>query len=139
MLRRVEAVIGLATAAAGIVGSLYAAFAPAYRYVGSTVSSGGSVSLVEGSAGLAQRGLGPPATIYLVAMLLTAVGLAACACLHSGWRRRTALPLMWLLTAVLWAGVALGAASLGILLLPAALLAAVTSVTGSLAAAGRVP
>ncbi|HEV2283185.1 MAG TPA: hypothetical protein VGX75_12435 [bacterium] len=139
MLRRVEAATGLATAAAGIVGCLYAAFGPTYRYVGATTTSAGSTYTTSGSASLVQRGLGAPATVYLLTMLLTAVGAAACAYVHSRWGTRAALRGLWLFTAVLWAGVVLGAASLGILLLPAALLAAAASAIGSLAAADRIP
>ncbi len=94
---------------------------------------------MTGSTSLMQRGLGTPAAVYLAAMLLAASGCAACAYLHSRRGGRAALMLLWLFTAVLWAGVALGAASLGILLAPAALLAAVTSAVGSLTAAGSAP
>lgn len=135
----VEAATGLTTAVTAIAGCLYAAFGPTYRYVAGTVTSRGSTYMASGSESLAQRGLGAPATVYLLTMALAALGAAACAYVHSRWRTRAALTGLWLLTAVLWAGVALGAASLGILLLPAALLAAVTSAIGRSAAAGRFP
>jgi hypothetical protein len=138
-LSRVEAATGLTTAVTGIVGCLYAAFGPTYRYVGSTVTSKGGTSVASGSESLVQHGLGAPATVYLLTMALAALGAAACAYVHSRWRTRAALTGLWLLTAVLWAGVALGAASLGILLLPAALLAAVTAAIARSAAAGRLP
>jgi len=139
MRRRVEAAAGLMTGAAGIMGCAYAAFGPTYRYVGSSVSSGGRATLMTGSTSLMHRGLGTPAAVYLAAMLLAAIGCAACAYLHSRRGTRAALTFLWLLTAVLCAGVALGAASLGILLAPAAPLAAVTSAVGSLTAAGSAP
>ncbi len=133
MLRRIEFVSGLATSVAGLLGWAYAVFGPTYRYMGSAVSSGGRTSIVSGSISVAQKGLGPNGTIFFVAMLLIVASFAAIAYLHSQRGVGGALTLLWTLTSLLCILAVLGAASVGVLLLPAALLAIVTSVTGSLA------
>ena len=137
MLRRMEFVSGLTTSVFGVLGWAYAAFGPAYRYAGSIVSSEGRTSTTGGSTSIMQKGLGPAGMAFFVVMLIVVVGFAACAYLHSRRGFMGGLPLLWTLTAALWIGVAVTAASIGMLLLPAALLAAVTSVVGNLAQRGR--
>jgi predicted membrane protein len=73
--------------------------------------------------------------VFFLVMLVVVVGFAVCAYLHSQREMRGALTLLWILTLLLWAGVVLSAASVGVLLLPIALLAMATSVVASLAQA----
>ena len=133
ILRRIELVSGLATSGFGFLGWAYAAFVPTYRYIGRAVSGGGRAATVSGSISAAQKGPGPNGTIFFVVMLLIVVSFAAIAYLHSQRGVSGALTLLWTFTSLLWILAVLGAASVGVLLLPAALLAIVTSVTGSLA------
>lgn len=135
MLRRIEFVGGLATSLFGIVGWTYAAFGPTYRYAASTVSSGRSANTVSGSISVVQKGLESTGIVFFVTMLLIVLSFAAGAYLHSQRGIRGGLILLWTLTSALWVGAALGAMSIGVLLLPAAFLAVVTSVVGSFAQA----
>jgi hypothetical protein len=70
---------------------------------------------------------------FLIVMLMIIVSFAAGTYWHSRRGTRAGLALLWMLTAALWFGVVLGAASIGVLLLPGALLATVTSLVGGLA------
>lgn len=132
MLRRVELATGLTTSVLGILGWAYAAFGPTYRYAGSVVTSGGASS-VSGSRSVLQHGLGIAGIAFFIVVLMIVVGFAVCTYWHSQRGTRAGLALLWMLTVALWLSVVLGAASIGMLLLPGALLAAVTSVVGSLA------
>ncbi len=80
-----------------------------------------------------QKGLEPIGIGFFIITLLIVVSFAAGAYWHSQRGVKAALMLLWTLTALLWITVVLGAASIGVLLLPAALLAVVTVVAGSLA------
>ena len=84
------------------------------------------------STSVMQKGLGPAGGVFFVAIVLVVVSFAAAAYWHSRRRAKAALLTLWALTSLLWISVVLGAASIGVLLLPAALLAMITSVTGSL-------
>jgi len=132
VLRRIEFMSGLATSVVGLLGWAYAAFGPTYRYVGSAISSNGSTTTVSGSTSVMQKGLGLAGVVFFVAIVLVVVSFAAVAYWHSRRRAKAALLTLWALTSLLWISVVLGAASIGVLLLPAALLAMITSVTGSL-------
>ena len=132
MLRRIEFMSGLATSVFGLLGWAYAAFGPTYRYVGSAISSNGRTTAVSGSASVVQKGLEPAGVVFFVVMVLVVVSFAAVACWHTQRRGKPALTILWALTSLLWISVVLGAASVGVLLLPGALLAMITSVTGSL-------
>lgn len=136
MLRRMEFVGGLTAGVFGVLGLTYAAFGPAYRYAGSIVSSEGRRSTTGGSTNIMQKGLEPAGMVFFLVMLIVVVSFVACAYLHSRRWFTVGLPLLWALTTALWIGVVVSAASVGPLLLPAALLAAVTSVVGNLAQAG---
>ncbi len=132
MLRRIEFMSGLATSVLGLIGWAYAAFGPTYRHVGSAISSNGRTTTVSGPSSVVQQGLEPSGVIFFVAMLLVVVSFAAVASWHTQRRGTAALVILWALTSLLWISVVLGAASIGVLLLPATLLAMITSVTGSL-------
>jgi len=134
-LRRIELVSGLATSAFGILGWGYGLFGPTYHYMGTAISSHGNASTAGGATSLVQKGLEPIGIVFFAVILLIVVSFAAGAYWHSQRGVRTALMLLWTLTALLWISVVLGAASIGVLLLPAALLAVVTVVAGSLAQA----
>ncbi len=135
MLRRIELVSGLAASVFGVLGWGCAIFGPAYHYTGMAVSSDGKTNSVSGATSLVQKGLKPIGMVFFVVVLLIVVSFAAGAYWHSQQGARAALMLLWALTALLWIAVVLGAASIGVLLLPAALLALVTVVAGSLAQA----
>lgn len=132
MLRRIEFTSGLATSVFGLLGWAYAAFGPTYRYVGSVISSNGRTTTVSGPTSVVQKGLDPPGVVFFSVMLLVVVSFAVVAYWHSQRRGKAALMILWACTSLLWISVGLGAASIGVLLLPAALLAMITSVTGSL-------
>jgi hypothetical protein len=133
MLRRIEFMSGLATSVFGLLGWAYAAFGPTTRYVGSAISSDGRTTGVSGYTSVVQKGLEPPGVVFFVGVLLVVLSFAAVAYWHSQRRGKAALMILWVLTSLLWISVVLGAASIGVLLLPAALLAMIASMTGSLA------
>jgi hypothetical protein len=117
----------------GLLGWAYAVFGPTYRYAGSAIRGNGRTTTVSGSTSVVQKGLEPPGVVFFVVMLLVVVSFAAVAYSHSRRRGKAALTILWALTSLLWISGALSAASIGVLLLPAALLTMITSVTGSLA------
>ena len=133
MLRRIELMSGLATGVFGLLGWAYAVFGPTYRYVGSAIGSNGRTTTVSGSTSVVQRSLEPLGAVFFVVLFLVVVSFAAVAYRHSRRRGKAALTILWALTSLLWISVVLGAASIGVLLLLAALLATITSVAGSLA------
>ncbi len=135
MVRRIELVSGFAASVFGILGWAYAVFGPTHHYMGSAISSGGSTNTATGATSLAQNGLEPIGIVFFAFMALVAVSIAPGAYLHSRRGIKAGLMLLWTLTLLLWVSVILGAASIGVLLLPAALLAVVTVVAGSLAQA----
>jgi mannose/fructose/N-acetylgalactosamine-specific phosphotransferase system component IID len=94
---------------------------------------------VSKSTSLAQKGLDPSAIVFFVVVLLILVGFAAGAYWHSQRGVSAALTLLRTLTGLLWIAVILGAASVGVMLLPAAVLAAVTVAAGSRAQTRRGP
>lgn len=116
MLKRVECAGGLATGVVGILGWVYAAFGPAYHE--------------------AWIGLGINSMMFLV-LPVVMVGFAACAYVHSQRGSGAGFTLLWLLASALWLDMLLGAGRIGVLLLPATLLAAVTAVVASLTEARR--
>jgi hypothetical protein len=132
MLRRIEFMSGLATSVFGLLGWAYAALGPTSRYVGSAISSNGRTTTVSGSSSVVQRGLEPRGVVFFAIVLLVVVSFAAVAYWHSQRRGKAALMILWAITSLLWISVVLGAASIGVLLFPAALLAMITAVTGSL-------
>jgi hypothetical protein len=135
MLKRIEFTSGLAAGVCGFLGWAYAVFGPTYHYVRSAVDSQGRGHTVSGSTSLAHNGLTPQAMVFFVVVVLALIGVASGAYVHSRGGSRPGLALLWTATPLLWIWVVLGAASIGVLLLPAALLAAVAAVTGSLAQA----
>ncbi len=139
MLRRIELVSGFAASVFGILGWGYAILGPTYRYTRIAISSDGKANAVSGSTSLGQNGLETIAMGFFIVTLLIVVSFAAGAYWHSQRGVKAALMLLWTLTALLWIAVVLSAASVGVLLLPAALLAVVTVVTGSLVHARRRP
>ncbi len=126
MPKRLELVSGLAASGFGILGLIYAILGPTSHSVGTAISVGPS-----GSTSLAQRGLDPAAIVFFALVLLILVGVAVGAYWHSQRGVKAGLTLLWTLTGLLWIAVILGAASIGILLLPAAVLASVTVAAGS--------
>jgi hypothetical protein len=67
------------------------------------------------------------------------LGIAVFAAWHSLARQLPALILLWVCTALLWGATALALLSIGVLFVPADLLALVASVMGTVAARRRVP
>ncbi len=137
MLRRIELVTGFAASVVGILGLGYAMLGRTYRYTRIAISSDGKANTMSGTISLVQKGLEPSRIGFFIITLLIAVSFAAGTYWHSHRGVKAALLLLWTLTALLWIAVVLGAASIGVLLLPAALLAVVTVATGSLAHAPR--
>jgi hypothetical protein len=121
MTRQVELLCGLAAGVVGVVGWAYALFGPTYT------------NDVGGHASVAQISLNPTSITFFVVMLLCIAGVTAGAYLH--WRTGSpgGLALLWTAAVLLTVGTALGAASVGVFLLPAALLALIASIAGSIA------
>ena len=113
MLRRVELISGLV---AGVVGGI-----------------GWILGLLVALSSNAPEGLGPRATIFFVVMLLCIVGVTSGACMHNQRGAPGGLALLWVCTILLIIGTIISGFTVGIFFLPAALLALITSVTGSFA------
>ncbi len=138
-LRQVEVVSGPLAGLLGLVGLTFALFGPTYRQVVVTapVSSGNGVprtaTQTEMAASLAQQGLETITIIFLLLMLLAVLGVAAGAYLHERRGAGTGILVLAISTVLLWAGVLLSAFSIGVFLLPAAVLGTVALIVGSFA------
>ena len=128
--RHWELFSGLAAAVLGLLSLAYVVFGPTYRYTSMTATVDGPVHTESGRASLAQPGLEPVTAIFLVVILAAVVGVAVGASLHSRWGGQVGLKLLWLSAVVLLGGAFLRVFSVGLYLLPVALLALLAATAG---------
>jgi hypothetical protein len=131
MLRSFELTAGLAAGLLGLIGLTYALFGQTGTYITTTGTSSGSTTTTTGTTSLVEQGLHPIAMLFITLMLLCVVGVAVGAYLHSQQGRRGGLWLLWVATALLAVGVLVSGLSIGLFLLPAALLALLAACLGS--------
>lgn len=131
MARRVELLAGLLAGWIGPATVTYAVVGPTVRYQ----RGGGEV--VETS--LLSAGIGPVQAMFLVAIFLLFIGVAAGAIAHAQERRLPGLTLLRgsaiLVILLTWAGLA----NIGLLLLPGALLALVSAVAAAVVRRDQSP
>lgn len=137
-LRRVEVVSGMLAGLIGLAGLAFAVFGPTYQQVvTATVTSGNGIPMTttrtETAASLAQQGLEAITIIFLLLMLLAVLGVAAGAYLHARQSAGTGMLVLAVSAGLLGAGVLLSGFSIGMFLLPAAILGIAALVAGSLA------
>jgi hypothetical protein len=138
MLRRLEMTSGLLTGIAGLFGLGYALYGPTSTMSESQTTAGSAtVTTITRSATLAEQGLLPVTMLFLTAALLCAVGVVVGAYLHVRHGDPVGLALLCVATALLWGETILGAASIGVFLAPAALLALSTASVGVVAGSRR--
>jgi hypothetical protein len=126
-LRSIDAAAGAAAAIFGVAGCAYALFGPVYRYAGRVVTSNGTAARIEGSASAVRRGPDPATIVYIALVLIAVGGVAVLSSRPAARGRKPAVTPLWGFVASVWILVAVGAASVGLLLLPAALLATVSA------------
>jgi hypothetical protein len=146
--RRIEFIAGILTATLGAAGLAFALGAPlGTESRGCSTSGGiGQPSVVDCSQAYTRQvsaieiqGLASllPAILIFSSILLAIAGFAV---VHSQSGARSSLVFLWIFTALLWAMMLLAALSIGVFLLPAALLALLTAILasgGAVTRAGR--
>jgi hypothetical protein len=141
MLRRLEMMSGLLTGIAGLAGPGYALCGPMGSTTAESETTIGSVTVTtaigHGSTTPAEQGVLPVTMLFLTAALLCAVGVVVGAYLHVRHSDPVGLALLCVATALLWGETILGAASIGVFLAPAALLALSTASVGVVAGSRR--
>lgn len=137
MLRRLELVCGMLAALVGLLAWIYVLVGPLYAYSSTTIDGTGRTVTVSGSGNLAQRGLELRTLAFLVVVLLCALGAGFGAYLHAGHGDRVELVVLFLSAALLQAGALLSIFSVGLFLVPAALLAVIAATAGAGAQAER--
>jgi hypothetical protein len=127
---------GLAAGLLGLLGLGYALLGPTGRYVRSSATPGGPVIRTTGTTSLLETQGLPP---FIVIMAIGVIGVAAAAVLDTQQPSRISLALLWGLSLLVVGGAALSLLSIGLFLLPAALLALIAAFLGSarLAREGR--
>lgn len=124
LARTVEWISGLAAGTTGVIVIAYVVFGPLYTTVSTDRPQPRSVSLWE-------MGLAPGTVVFLAAVLLCALGSAYGAYLHGRRHRRAGLIVLWVSAILLWTGALLSMFSIGLFLLPVAILSLIAAVAGS--------
>ena len=144
-MRRPGAITGLIAGLVGLLGWLYALFGPTGHYVSTEVrtvgaptgepSGGDSVTTESGWTNMWSNEDFEAITImFLLWMLLSVIGVLAGAILHGRYRLTAGRVILWASAIVLLLGAILSMFSIGLFLLPGAVLAMVAAV---LASSGR--
>lgn len=135
-MRQPGASAGLIAGVVGLLGWLYALFGPTGRYEMTTVSTGGGLATTEsGWTNMwGNENFEAVTIVFLLWMLLSIIGALAGAILHGRYRLKAGRVLLWASAIVLLVGAILSMFSIGLFLLPGALLAMIAAV---LASSGR--
>jgi hypothetical protein len=131
MFGRIEVVSGLLAGLLGLALLAYVVFGPAYDTVRTAGSRAGVTWTTRGATSMVQVRLEPPTIAFLIVMGLCMVGVALAA-----YRRRHRgggawLVLLHVCAGLLVLGVVLSIVSIGLFLLPAAVLAVTAAVAGN--------
>lgn len=138
MLRRLEMTGGLLTGIAGLVGLAYALYGPTSTMVESQTTAGSAaVTTTARSATLAEQGVQPAGLLFMTVALVCTVAVMAGAYLHVRHDDSVGLAVVCVAAALLLGETILGAASIGVFLAPAALLALSTASVAVVAGSRR--
>jgi hypothetical protein len=131
-LRRSETVVGLIAGVLGFAGWLYALFGPTGSYVRVTSSTDGSSTTESGSTSMwRDEDLEAVTVVFLLVMLASIIGVIVGVILQGRSRAATGRAVLWTSAITLLAGSILSALSIGLFLLPGALLAVIAAVLTS--------
>ncbi len=135
MQRRSELWSGLLATVLGIVGLAYAVLGGTGSFQSDTsqVSTDGTVTrtTIAGTTSLAEHGVSPVTVLFVGIVLFCLAGTATGAYLHSRWEDRVGFVVLWICAALLVVGSLLSGFSIGLFLLPSALLALFAAMVGS--------
>jgi len=135
MRRRIELGSGLLAGVLGVVGLAYAVLGATGSFQSgmSQVSSDGTIirTTTAGTTTLAEHSFSPITIAFVGIALLCVVGTVTGAYLHSRWEDRAGFVVLWTCTALLLVGSLVSGFSIGLFLLPSAVLALVAAVAGS--------
>lgn len=137
--RRVELLLGVVTAILGLAALAVALGAPLGTETRSCTTSGGinqaptvdcSLAGTQHISAIENQGLVSllPAILAFSAVLLAIAGFAY---VHSRSGARSSLTFLWIFTVLLWVMMLLAALSIGVFLVPAALVALITAILAS--------
>ncbi len=138
-LRRLELLAGLLSGALGLAALGYALFAPlSEECIGSSTSDGQTISTCSPVSLVQAQGLASLSfAITLFGSL--SLGVAVFAICHSLLQRPELLVLLWICTILLCFATLLAILSIGVFFVPAAALALVACITGTVASVQPVP
>jgi len=135
MHRRNELGSGLLATVLGVVGLAYAVLGATGSFQSgmSQVSSDGTIirTTTAGTTSLAEHGVSPVTVLFVGIMLFCLAGTATGAYLHSRWEDRVGFVVLWICAALLLVGSLLSGFSIGLFLLPSAVLALFAAMVGS--------
>lgn len=132
-MQRAELVLGLASGVMTVTGWVYALFGQTGRWESTEMSSdGGVISTQSGATSLwGSQDLHPITLMFLLLLLLCAFGVMAGAYFHGRHGLPSGLALLWISTVLLLGGATVSLLSVGLLLMPGALLALAAAVVAN--------